>query len=254
VDHLVRRLCDVGFLERRTADRDRRVRLLAATEALWSHHARWLAAHYAPLATLFPEHDYGPPLSLDRAYHVLHCRWRLPFTAVGARLMMGLPDTLLFFSHSAGPLIANAILKSAMDSGDPTAAVPYQEAADRFGVSATHVRILMRSAEAATSYVVKDRGLVILTSCSHRGVLNTVRQAQAATGVEKVHALLGGFHLTPPLTDDYVERVVRELKALNPDYVIPGHCSGERFYDRARAEMPGRILKSVVGSKFTFGA
>jgi 7,8-dihydropterin-6-yl-methyl-4-(beta-D-ribofuranosyl)aminobenzene 5'-phosphate synthase len=108
--------------------------------------------------------------------------------------------------------------------------------------------------EIATCYVVKGKGLVVLTSCSHRGVLNTIKQAQAATGVERVHAIIGGFHLTPPLTDDYVQTVVLELKALNPDFIIPGHCSGERFYDRARAEMPGRIVKSVVGSNFILGA
>jgi 7,8-dihydropterin-6-yl-methyl-4-(beta-D-ribofuranosyl)aminobenzene 5'-phosphate synthase len=32
--------------------------------------------------------------------------------------------------------------------------------------------------------LVKDRGLVVLTSCSHRGVINTVRQAIAASGVD----------------------------------------------------------------------
>jgi 7,8-dihydropterin-6-yl-methyl-4-(beta-D-ribofuranosyl)aminobenzene 5'-phosphate synthase len=108
--------------------------------------------------------------------------------------------------------------------------------------------------EIATCYVVKDKGLVVLTSCSHRGVLNTVKQAQAATGVEKVHAVIGGFHLPLPLTDDYVKRVVAELKVLNPDFIIPAHCSGERFYDLAGAEMPGRVIKSAVGSNFIFGA
>jgi 7,8-dihydropterin-6-yl-methyl-4-(beta-D-ribofuranosyl)aminobenzene 5'-phosphate synthase len=39
--------------------------------------------------------------------------------------------------------------------------------------------------EIATSYVVKDRGLMVLISCSHRGVLNTVKQAQAATGIDR---------------------------------------------------------------------
>jgi 7,8-dihydropterin-6-yl-methyl-4-(beta-D-ribofuranosyl)aminobenzene 5'-phosphate synthase len=29
--------------------------------------------------------------------------------------------------------------------------------------------------ELATSYLVKDKGLVVLTSCSRRGVINTVR-------------------------------------------------------------------------------
>ena len=108
--------------------------------------------------------------------------------------------------------------------------------------------------EIATSYVVRGKGLVVLTSCSHRGVLNAVRQAQAASGVTKLHAVIGGFHLVPPLSDDYVRQAVAELKALEPDFVIPAHCAGERFYDMARAEMPGRVIASAVGSRFTFGA
>jgi 7,8-dihydropterin-6-yl-methyl-4-(beta-D-ribofuranosyl)aminobenzene 5'-phosphate synthase len=107
--------------------------------------------------------------------------------------------------------------------------------------------------EIATSYLVKDRGLVVLTSCSHRGVLNTIKQAQAAAGTDRLHAVVGGFHLVPPLTDDYVRRSVAEMKAMNPDFVIPAHCAGERFYDIARAEMPGRILRSAVGTRVTFG-
>ncbi len=108
--------------------------------------------------------------------------------------------------------------------------------------------------EIATSYLVKDRGLVVLTSCSHRGVLNTIKQAQAATATEKLHAVIGGFHLPPPLSDDYVRETVAGLKAMKPDFVIPAHCSGERFYDIARAEMPGRIVRSAVGTRLTFGA
>lgn len=107
--------------------------------------------------------------------------------------------------------------------------------------------------EIATSYVVKDRGLVILTSCSHRGLLNTINQARASTGVDKLHAVIGGFHLPPPLSEDYIRQTVADLKAFNPDYVMPAHCSGERFYDIARAELPGRIVRSAVGSLFSFG-
>lgn len=108
--------------------------------------------------------------------------------------------------------------------------------------------------EIATSYVVRGKGLVVLTSCSHRGVLNSVRQAQAASGVEKLHAVIGGFHLVPPLTDEYVRQTVAELKTLNPDYLVPAHCAGERFYDIARTEMPGRILRAAVGTEITFTA
>jgi hypothetical protein len=72
--------------------------------------------------------------------------------------MMTLPDTLLFFTHAAGPLIQNAVLKAAMDAGDPNAAVPYMQAADRFGVSRTHVRNLMTAAQSAGLVRIVGRG------------------------------------------------------------------------------------------------
>jgi DNA-binding MarR family transcriptional regulator len=158
VDHLLARLCEVGFIERSRSPDDGRVKLLATTNKLRSHHTEWLAAHYVPLARLYPDHDYSPVLSRDRAFHLLHCRACQPFNPVAARLMMKLPDTLLFFAHAAGPLIQNAVLKIAMDAGDPAAAVPYMDVADRFGVSRTHVRNLMNSAQSAGLVRIIGRG------------------------------------------------------------------------------------------------
>jgi 7,8-dihydropterin-6-yl-methyl-4-(beta-D-ribofuranosyl)aminobenzene 5'-phosphate synthase len=92
-----------------------------------------------------------------------------------------------------------------------------------------------------------------LTSCSHRGVVNAVKQAQAASGVQKVHAVIGGFHLAP-YKEDYVRETVSSLKEINPDYVIPLHCTGEPFYEIARAEMPAKLLRSYTGTRFVFDA
>jgi hypothetical protein len=158
VDHLVARLREVGFLELYPAPADGRVRLLKTTDKLRAHHTEWLAAHYVPLATLYPAHDYSMVLSRNRAFHIVHCRTRRPFQLAAAHLMMTLPDTMLFFSHAAGPLIQNAVLKAAMDSGDPGGAVPYIEAADRFGVSRTHVRNLMNAAQSAGLVRIVGRG------------------------------------------------------------------------------------------------
>ena len=105
--------------------------------------------------------------------------------------------------------------------------------------------------ELATAYNVKGRGLVILTSCSHRGVVNTIKQAQAASGVAKVHAVIGGFHLAP-YAEDYVRRTIAALKDIDVDFIIPLHCSGEVFYELAKAEMPTKLLRSYTGSRFVF--
>ena len=106
--------------------------------------------------------------------------------------------------------------------------------------------------EIGTNFMLKGKGLVVVTSCSHRGIINTIRQAQAASGVQKVHAVIGGFHLVPPLNDDYFRQVIAALKEINPDYLMPAHCVGEPFYDMARQEMPGKVFQSNVGTRYTF--
>lgn len=108
--------------------------------------------------------------------------------------------------------------------------------------------------EIATTYLVKDKGLVVLTSCSHRGVINAVKQAQEVSGVDKVHAVIGGFHIVPPLGDDYIRQTIDAFREIDPDYLIPAHCTGDRFYDLARAAMGDKVIHSAVGTLFIFGA
>jgi 7,8-dihydropterin-6-yl-methyl-4-(beta-D-ribofuranosyl)aminobenzene 5'-phosphate synthase len=108
--------------------------------------------------------------------------------------------------------------------------------------------------EIATTYMVKGRGLVVLTSCSHRGVINAVRQAQEASGIDKVFAVIGGFHIVPPLGDDYIRQTIEAFREIDPDYLIPAHCTGDRFYDLARAELGDKVIHSAVGTRFIFEA
>ena len=107
--------------------------------------------------------------------------------------------------------------------------------------------------EIGTTYMVKDKGLVVLTSCSHRGVINTVRQAKEASGIDKVHAVIGGFHVVPPLGDDYINKTIDEFRGIDPDYLITAHCTGDRFYDLARAALGDKVIHSAVGTRFVFG-
>ena len=108
--------------------------------------------------------------------------------------------------------------------------------------------------ELATCYVVKGLGLVVIASCSHRGVINSVRRAQAVSGVQRVHAVIGGFHLVRPRTEDEAKRTVAEFAAIDPAYIVPMHCTGEVFIAEALRVMPQKIVRSYVGSKFIFGA
>jgi 7,8-dihydropterin-6-yl-methyl-4-(beta-D-ribofuranosyl)aminobenzene 5'-phosphate synthase len=107
--------------------------------------------------------------------------------------------------------------------------------------------------EHATCYNLRDRGLVVISSCGHAGIINSIRQAMEVSGVKKLHALVGGLHLAPA-DDEYLRQSVAALKALNPDVVIPMHCSGINFLQAMREQMPDRLAMSTTGSIFTLGA
>ena len=107
--------------------------------------------------------------------------------------------------------------------------------------------------EHATCFHVKDRGLVVITSCGHGGIINTVRRAKQVSGVDKVYALVGGFHLAPA-PEDYLNKIMAELKTLDIEHVFPMHCSGPNFLEAAKREMPQALVLCTTGSRFTFGA
>jgi 7,8-dihydropterin-6-yl-methyl-4-(beta-D-ribofuranosyl)aminobenzene 5'-phosphate synthase len=107
--------------------------------------------------------------------------------------------------------------------------------------------------ELATVYVVKGLGLVVIASCSHRGVINSVRQAQRVSGVDKVHAVIGGFHLVRPRTPEEARRTVAEFARIDPSYIVPMHCTGEVFIAEALRLMPQKIIRPYVGTRLSFG-
>jgi 7,8-dihydropterin-6-yl-methyl-4-(beta-D-ribofuranosyl)aminobenzene 5'-phosphate synthase len=107
--------------------------------------------------------------------------------------------------------------------------------------------------EHATCFNVKNKGLVVISSCGHVGIVNSVHQAQEVSGIRKVDAIMGGFHLGPA-PPDYLNQVVAEIKKLEPDVLIPMHCSGLNFVQEARRQMPEKVLVTTTGSRLTFGA
>lgn len=107
--------------------------------------------------------------------------------------------------------------------------------------------------EHATCFRLGDRGLVVISSCGHAGIINTLKRAQAVSGVEKIYALVGGFHLAPA-PDDYLRQVMAELMKFDLEHVMPMHCSGQNFVDLAQKEMPEKLVLCGTGSSFTFTA
>jgi 7,8-dihydropterin-6-yl-methyl-4-(beta-D-ribofuranosyl)aminobenzene 5'-phosphate synthase len=107
--------------------------------------------------------------------------------------------------------------------------------------------------EHATCFRIGDRGLVVISSCGHAGIINTLRRAQQVTGIDKIYALVGGFHLAPA-PDDYLATVMSELKKFDLEHVMPMHCSGQNFIDLAKKEIPEKLVLCGTGSSYTFTA
>ncbi len=72
---------------------------------------------------------------------------------------------------------------------------------------------------------VKEKGLVVVTGCSHAGVINIVRHAKEITGCDRIEGIVGGLHLVDA-PDARTKRTVEELSRLNPKWIWAGHCTG----------------------------
>ena len=99
---------------------------------------------------------------------------------------------------------------------------------------------------------IKNKGLVVIGGCSHAGIINTVKHAQKIAGTQKVHAVLGGFHLTGPLFDPIIKPTIEEMKKIAPDYIVPTHCTGWKAINEFAREMPDQFHLNSVGTTYVF--
>ena len=101
---------------------------------------------------------------------------------------------------------------------------------------------------------VRGRGLVVVTGCGHAGVVNIIRHAMRLTGVSRLLAVIGGFHLSGPAFEPIIEPTVSALTALAPELIAPGHCTGWRAQHTLAARLPDAWVQSSVGTTYTLSA
>jgi len=101
---------------------------------------------------------------------------------------------------------------------------------------------------------LRGKGLVILSGCAHAGIVNTVRYAQKVTGVDRIHAVMGGFHLAGPAFEAVIGPTAEELRKIGPDFVIPCHCTGREAIMQVERAMPGQFILNMSGTTLTFRA
>ncbi|MGP4056386.1 MBL fold metallo-hydrolase [Mycobacterium sp. 4D054] len=93
---------------------------------------------------------------------------------------------------------------------------------------------------------LRGRGLVVMTGCGHAGAVNIARHAMRLTGVDRLHALLGGFHLTGPAFEPIIEPTVAAFTDMAPDLLVPAHCTGWKAQHRLAAA----FVPNAVGTSY----
>jgi 7,8-dihydropterin-6-yl-methyl-4-(beta-D-ribofuranosyl)aminobenzene 5'-phosphate synthase len=99
---------------------------------------------------------------------------------------------------------------------------------------------------------VRGRGLVVLTGCGHSGIVNILRYAKKLTGEDRIHAVIGGFHLSGPFFEKVIEPACDGLAAFEPDHLVPCHCTGWRATHAIAARFPQQFIQNSVGTRLGF--
>ncbi len=95
-----------------------------------------------------------------------------------------------------------------------------------------------------------DFGLVVVLGCAHRGLVNTLRQAQRLTGKERIYAAIGGAHLFRGPAER-IERTIADLKGMGIARLVMAHCTGFSASARLAQEFGEACSLYNAGSRFT---
>lgn len=97
---------------------------------------------------------------------------------------------------------------------------------------------------------LNGKGLIVISGCAHAGIINSVRYAQKITGITKIHAVIGGFHLSGSHFKQIIPHTIAEMQKINPDLIIPLHCTGWTATNQLAEAMPGIVIINTVGTQY----
>jgi len=89
-------------------------------------------------------------------------------------------------------------------------------------------------------------GLVIVSGCSHAGIVSITKKAKQITGSHEVKAVVGGYHLIDA-EDERIEKTVKNLRELEVKKIYTGHCTGLKAECKFFREFGGRFEKLHSG-------
>jgi 7,8-dihydropterin-6-yl-methyl-4-(beta-D-ribofuranosyl)aminobenzene 5'-phosphate synthase len=99
---------------------------------------------------------------------------------------------------------------------------------------------------------VRNKGLVIVSGCSHAGAVNVLHNAQRLTGEQRLAAFIGGLHLTGGIFEPIINPTVDAFVAAEVGRVLPAHCTGWKAVHQLARALPDSFVQPAVGTVITF--
>jgi 7,8-dihydropterin-6-yl-methyl-4-(beta-D-ribofuranosyl)aminobenzene 5'-phosphate synthase len=145
------------------------------------------------------------------------------------------------FNLSQGPF---RLMTGAITTGEIPRVTPFEALEDLYTISEG---VVVQDHERDDSAIVLnlEPGLVIVTGCCHAGIVNTMSHARKLTGIEKIHAVIGGLHLIGA-SEEKIQGSVEALR--EADHVFAGHCTGFEGLRRIASAMGDRFHPIHTGS------
>lgn len=143
------------------------------------------------------------------------------------------------------------IAKEVITSGEIERITPFEKVKGFWTVSGGRFKEDVMLDDQAIIINVKQKGLVVVSGCAHSGIINTVKQAQKMTGIQEIHAVLGGFHLKDA-DEKRIRLTINHLIKIDPEIVAPCHCTGSKAFSQIAKTFGDRCKLIGTGDVIEF--
>jgi len=165
---------------------------------------------------------------------------------------IGIPFKLCELELSRGLLLARnpvTIIERIITSGEIERITPYEKPQNFWTVENGRLIEDVMMDDQALILNLEDKGLIVVSGCAHAGIINTIKQAQKLTGIKKVHAVIGGFHLSGS-RDEMIKATIDDLTKIDPAFIYPCHCTGTNNIRRLAEIFKKRCRPVKTGDTF----
>jgi 7,8-dihydropterin-6-yl-methyl-4-(beta-D-ribofuranosyl)aminobenzene 5'-phosphate synthase len=98
-------------------------------------------------------------------------------------------------------------------------------------------------------WVITPKGLVVCVGCCHAGLVNTLQHILRLNPGQKIHTVIGGFHLLNADADRLRQTIIA-LRAMSPERIVACHCTGESSAAALQDSLGKKVILGAAGKEY----